>query len=352
MDLTRTFADRSCFVTGADGFLGSHLTEALVEAGADVHVFVRATSSGELRNIGHLRGRMTVHRGNLTDEHSIRLALKRVKKAQRDKLTVFHLGAQAHVGESWERPIETLEANTLGTAYLLQSLVDLDLDIFKVDTAGTSEEYGNPRDGHHVERDESGEPILHERSPTNPQSIYATAKLAADFLTMNYYDAYGLPGVVTRMFNNYGPRQNPRYVTGTIITQALARKEVVLGNLAPKRDFCFVTDGVRGHCHVAAKGRPGEVYCYGYGKNITMQQWADLILAVGEKGGFWKDRTLVTTKDRFRPGASDVMELKVGYRKLNELTGWTPLVHWEEGIARTIEWYAKNRDAWIGRVDW
>src|SRR4029079_7499460 len=101
--------------------------------------------------------------------------------------------------------------------------------------------------------DDAGALILHERSPINPKSVYATAKVAADFLTMNYHDAFGLPGVVTRMFNNYGPRQNPRYVTGTIITQALERPEVEHGHLDPLPDFCFCTDGVRGHLTVASR---------------------------------------------------------------------------------------------------
>ena len=109
---------------------------------------------------------------------------------------------------------------------------------------------------HHHDFDDAGSLILHERSPINPKSIYATAKVAADFLTMNYHDAFGVPGVVTRMFNNYGPRQNPRYVTGTIVTQALTRETIELGQLEPMRDFCFCTDGVRGHLTVAAHGFP------------------------------------------------------------------------------------------------
>ena len=125
---------------------------------------------------------------------------------------------------------------------------------------------------HHHDFDEQGGLILHERSPINPKSIYATAKVAADFLTMNYHDAFGVPGVVTRMFNNYGPRQNPRYVTGTIITQALARETIELGKLEPLRDFCFCTDGVRGHLTVAAHGTPGDVYVYGQGENISMDE--------------------------------------------------------------------------------
>ncbi len=139
------------------------------------------------------------------------------------------------MGESWHRPYETMMANTFGTLNLLQSIVDHGLELEKFDTAGTSEEYGNVRESvqHHHDFDELGSLILHERSPINPKSIYATSKVAADFLTMNYYDAYGVPAVVTRMFNNYGPRQNPRYVTGTIITQALLRDTIELGSLDP-----------------------------------------------------------------------------------------------------------------------
>ena len=200
-----------------------------------------------------------------------------------DKPYIFHLGAQAHVGESWHRPYETVMANTVGTLNLLQSVVDHGVELEKFDTAGTSEEYGNVRESvaHHHDFDERGGLILHERSPINPKSIYATAKVAADFLTMNYHDAYGVPGVVTRMFNNYGPRQNPRYVTGTIITQALTRPEVELGALEPLRDFCFTTDGVRGHLTVAAQGVPGDVYVYGQGENISMADWCELILDTG-----------------------------------------------------------------------
>jgi dTDP-glucose 4,6-dehydratase len=348
------FAGRTCLVTGADGFMGSHLTEALVHLDANVHAFVRATSSGALNNIGQLRNRLKVHFADLTDKTSVDYLVRELVDAP-DKPYVFHLGAQAHVGESWHRPYETVMANTLGTLNLLQSIVDHKLELEKFDTAGTSEEYGNVheemRDFHTFDEDESL--ILHERSPINPKSIYATAKVAADFLTMNYYDAYQVPGVVTRMFNNYGPRQNPRYVTGTIITQALERETIELGSLEPLRDFCFCTDGVRGHLTVAAQGIPGDVYVYGQGRNISMRDWADLILRVGRERGNWgDDREIVTTPLRVRPGSSEVMALRVGYEKLHRETGWEPRVSWEEGVAKTIAWYAENRDRWLGRVDW
>jgi len=358
-ELRRDFGDvyegRTCVVTGADGFMGSHLTDALVHIGADVTAFVRATSSGALNNIGHLRPQLKdVKFADLTDKTSIDYLIRDLARANH-KPYIFHLGAQAHVGESWHRPYETVMANTLGTLNLLQSVVDHGLELEKFDTAGTSEEYGNVREAvaHHHDYDELGSLILHERSPLNPKSIYATSKVAADFLTMNYHDAYGVPALVTRMFNNYGPRQNPRYVTGTIITQALEREQIELGQLEPLRDFCFCTDGVRGHLTVTAHGIPGDVYVYGQGENISMDEWAKLILRVGEEAGFWPaGREVVSTAARFRPGASEVMALRVGYDKLHQETGWQPRVSWEEGVRRTIAWYAASRDRWVGRVDW
>ena len=346
-DFGSAYTGRTVVVTGADGFMGSHLTEALVHLGANVHAFVRATSSGALNNIGHLRRQIMVEFADLTDRHSVDLLIRALGKAD-DPPYFLHLGAQAHVGESWHRPYETFMSN------LLQSIVDYGLEIEKFDTAGTSEEYGNVNEDvrHHHNFDDKGALILHERSPINPKSIYATSKVAADFLTMNYFDAYGVPGVVTRMFNNYGPRQNPRYITVPIITQALEREVLELGALDPLRDFCFCSDGVRGHLTVASKGKPGDVYVYGQGGNISMQDWADMILRIGKDRGYWGDREITSVAKRFRPGSSDVVALRVGYDKLHAETGWEPLVSWEEGVARCIDWYAAHRERWIGRVDW
>ena len=205
---------RTVLVTGGDGFVGSHLVEALLGYDANVHVLVRPTSSGMLHNTGHVQKKATIHRADLTDKQAILQTLK-ILKSFGDQAVIFHLGAQAHVGECWNRPYETLSANVLGVMNLLQSIVDLDMDVYRVDTAGSSEEYGNIREEMRDQYrfDDNGGLILDERSPVNPQSVYATAKVAADFLTRNYHAAYGVPTVVTRMFNNYGPRQSPRFIT-------------------------------------------------------------------------------------------------------------------------------------------
>jgi dTDP-glucose 4,6-dehydratase len=345
---------RPVLVTGADGFVGSHLTEKLLEYGAHVHVFVRATSSGMLHNLGAIQRKIQIHRGDLTDKQAIAVALQDLK-TDGNRPIIFHLGAQAHVGESWNRPYETFATNALGTLHLLQTIVDVDLDIYRLDTAGSSEEYGNVRkDVLDLYRfDESGGLILDERSPINPQSVYATSKVAADFLTRDFASAYGLPTIVTRMFNNYGPRQNPRFITGTIITQALSRDFVQLGYVLSKRDFCFVKDGARGHIYATLFGEPGNVYVYGHGSHISMLDWYKLIVRIGQEEGLWGELNLhADTEGRGRLGKSEVEELRVDYARLNQLTGWEPAYSWEDGLRETIQWYNKNRERWITRVDW
>ncbi len=353
-EIRKILKGRTVLITGADGFVGSHLTDKLLEFGADVHVLIRPTSSGMLHNIGHLQRKITIHKADITDKQAVRQSLLEIKKDGSSKSIIFHLAAQAHVGESWRRAYETFTTNAVGTLNLLQTMVDIRLNPYKVSFAGSSEEYGNvnPEFKSHYRFDKSGGLILDEKSPLNPQSIYATSKVAADFLFKNYFRAYGLAGVVARKFNNYGPRQNPRYVTATIITQALERKVIKLGYLGAKRDFTFVKDGALGHIHVALFGSPGEVYCFGFGRTIRIKDWLDLILSLGKKEGYWGRKKVVYEKKRGRLGKSEVEELRVDYSKLHRFTGWEPTYTWKRGLLETIKWYAENREKWMGRVDW
>ena len=353
-DIEKVLKKRTVLVTGADGFIGSHLTEELLEFGADVHVLVRPTSSGMLHNISHLQRKITIHKADITDKQAVRQSLLEIKKDGTKKSIIFHLAAQAHVGESWKRVYETFNCNTVGVINLLQSIVDIKLRPYKVSFAGSSEEYGNVNSElkDHYRFDKSGGLILDEKSHLNPQSIYATSKVAADFLFRNFFRAYNVPCVVARKFNNYGPRQNPRFVTATIITQALEKKTIKLGHLGAKRDFTFVKDGAMGHIHVALFGKPGEVYCFGFGKTIKIKDWLDLILSIGKKEGYWGEKKLIYEKERGRLGKSEVEELRVDYSKLHYFTGWEPMYDWKKGLRETIKWYAENKEKWIGRVDW
>lgn len=350
MELAEGFEDRTVFLTGAGGFVGSHIADQLVEMGADLHVCVHPVNG--LGKIRHLDRKVTIHRVDLGDRASVARAIETF--TDDEDVIVIHMAAQAHVGESWERPEETIRSNVAGTLNLLEELHRQDIDLFRFSYAGTSEEYGNPRKDmrEYYSYSDGGHVILDEQSPLNPESVYASSKVAGEHLALNYYDGYGLPVVILRMFNNFGPRQNPRYITGTVITQALEKNVVNLGNLKPKRDFTYVKDGARSHLNAALYGDAGERYVSGFGENITIRNWVNLILEIGKKEGYWGHVTIEQEEDRFRPGDSELQELLVDNSKLREETGWEPKTMWDDGIRRTIEWYTENKREWEGHTDW
>lgn len=350
MELKDGYEDRTVFLTGAGGFVGSHIADKLVQHGADVHATVHPVKG--VAKAKHIENGITVHRTDLSDKRSTRKAVEAV--ADDEDVIVIHMAAQAHVGESWERPYETVRDNTIGTLNLLDELESLDVDVFKFSYAGTSEEYGNPRDDmrEFYNYADDGTVLLDERAPLNPESIYASSKAAGEFLALNYHDGFGIPVVVMRMFNNFGPRQNPRYITGTVITQALERNVVELGNLKPKRDFTYVEDGAMSHLHAALYGDPGERYVAGMGENISMREWVNLILEVGREEGYWGKVTIEQRDDRYRPGDSELQELLVDPSKLESETGWKPNTEWRDGVRKTIQWYTENKQQWSGHTDW
>ena len=230
--------------------------------------------------------------------------------------------------------------NVVGTLNLLQSIVDHGLEIEKLDTAGTSEEYGNPREAvaHHHDFDPEGGVIFHERSPINPKSVYATSKVAADFLTMNYHDAFGVPGVVTRMFNNYGPRQNPRFVTGTIITQALERSarraraaRAAARLLLLHRRRPRPPDGRRArHPRRRLRLRPGREHLDArLGRADPARRRGGRPLARRPRARQRRRRATARAPARCSRSRSAT-------RSSQRETGWQPLVSWEDGVRQTI----------------
>lgn len=352
--IEETLRERVVLVTGATGFIGSHLTEALVRLGTRVHIFVRASSRGLQNFDPETLEAVTVHWGNLTDPYSVRKAIQRISRAASSPPVIFHLAAQAHVGESWERPVETFMNNTLATLHLLQAVVETGLELYRFDLAGTSEEFGNVNEDQRsfYRFREGGGVVFDERSPVNPQSPYATSKVAADFLGKNYWQAYGLPVVGTRMFNNFGPRQSPRYFTATIITQALLRDKVLMGNPDATRDYTYVLDGVRGHLYAAVFGKPGRTYTYGFGQDISNRAWAEMIVAVGQSMGAWGEKTIGVDPARFRPGESEIRRLGGDASRFSRETGWIPRYAREEALRETIAYYRDNRARWFGMQDW
>ena len=345
------FAGRPALVTGADGFLGSQLVDGLVELGADVHAVVRASSRTALRNITTEPDRITVHAVDLTDYEAV-LAAVRALSATTEPAYVFHLGAQVHVGESWRRPYETVQVSTRGTLNVVEALVMTGCSVEKVEVAGTSEVYGpfdaDRRDQYRL--DDDGCVVLDETAPLNPGSIYATAKLAANFLALNYHDAYGVPCLVARTFHTFGPRQTPQTVTGRVIARALIGEPISLGPVAPRRDFSYSVDTMRARLHLALTGRPGEVYCVGRGEAVSIGDWGRLIVDTGIAAGFWGEQEITTVGDDDRPGTRQDA-IRSDTAKLRSDTGWLPVIDQAEALRRTIAWYATYPDRWLDRVD-
>jgi dTDP-glucose 4,6-dehydratase len=351
--LRAVYEGRRVLVTGGTGFIGSHLVEELIRLGSEVHIFARAGARPITALPAEAMSGLHVHWGNLTDHYSVRQAVHALANSPRRPM-IFHLGAQAHVAESWQRPVETLDVNVYGTLYLLQAVLDENIDLKMFDLAGTSEEFGNVDDVLRRAYDfrEDGGVIWSERSPVNPQSPYASSKVAADFLCRNYFAGYGVPTLTTRMFNNFGPRQSPRYITGTVITQALTRDVIEIGNTSATRDFTYVLDGARGHLHAAAFGEPGGSYVFGYGEEIEVLDWTNLILEIGSEMGVWGEKSIKVNPERERPGHTEVVRLGVDYDTFAKQTGWQPSITRREGIKRTIEYFHARRESWQGMPDW
>jgi NAD dependent epimerase/dehydratase len=311
---------KKVLVTGAGGFIGSHLVESLVELGADVRALIRYNSAGTKGwlSISNMKDHFEVFPGDIRDIESISRAVKGID-------TVFHLAALIAIPYSYLAPGSYVQTNVVGTFNLLQA--SRDSDVATVVHTSTSEVYGTAQ---RVPIDES--------HPLQAQSPYSASKIAADKLSEAFWRSFGLKVVIIRPFNTYGPRQSARAVIPTIISQVLKKDEVYLGRLDPTRDLTYVTDTVRGLIRGAEVPElAGEVINLGTGKEISIGDLAQLI--VSQIG---KNVPIRSDDARLRPDQSEVYRLCSDNTKARNLMEWKPLVTLEQGLTQTIQWIQEN----------
>ena len=314
-------------VTGADGFIGSHLTEALVRGGASVTALAQYNSFDSAGWLDELpdpeRREIRVVRGDVRDAEFVRRLLE-------GQEVVFHLAALIAIPFSYEAPASYVATNVLGTVNVLEAARAA--EIRRVVHTSTSEVYGTARTT----------PIT-EDHPLVGQSPYAASKMAADMFALSFHRAYGLPVTILRPFNTYGPRQSERAVIPTLLRQALdPRCDVIrVGDLTPERDFNFVEDTVRAFLALAAEpdGCIGQVYNAGSGRMVRVGDVLELVRAVTGT-----TKPVVTEDARKRPAASEVMVLMADSTRLCAATGWAPETSLEVGLRRTAEWWTQRLD--------
>ncbi len=307
-------------VTGAGGFIGSALTEALAGKGYDVKAFVRYNSANNRGWLEHsmCRNDIEIVSGDIRDYDS-------VYKAMSGCDSVFHLAALIGIPYSYVSPLAYIKTNVEGTYNVLESSKNLNLE--NVIITSTSETYGTAK---YVPIDEN--------HPVFGQSPYSASKIAADNLALSYYLSFGTPVKVVRPFNTYGPRQSARAVIPSIIIQALKGLKLKIGNTAPTRDFTFVGDTVSGFISIFKSGKlTGEVTNIGNNFEISVR---DLIAEISTLMNV--ELTADTDNSRIRPEKSEVERLWCDNRKIVENTGWRPSVGFREGLEKTIDWLKEN----------
>ena len=310
-------------VTGAGGFIGSHLAEELVRQGEDVRAFVRYNSRDERGLLEELpkdiQNQIEVVPGDLKDPDGVKKAVQGCHK-------IFHLGALIAIPYSYVHPFDFIQTNVVGTAHLLNACLNHET-LDRIVLTSTSEVYGTAQ---YIPID--------EKHPLQAQSPYAASKIAADKLAESYHLSFGLPIATIRPFNTFGPRQSLRAIIPTIISQAIDGKGIRLGNLKPRRDFLFVRDTVQGFVQVGrCEEAVGKVINIGAGADISIEELVKKILDQMGKG-----MEIEVEDRRIRPEKSEVMQLLSDTRLAKELFGWAPRYPLEDGLKETIEWYRKN----------
>ncbi len=315
---------KKVLVTGAEGFIGSHLVERLVQLGASVRAMVLYNSfnhHGWLESLpDDVKAHVEIVLGDVRDDVSVSNAVKGTE-------IVFHLAALIAIPYSYQAPASYVDTNIKGTLNILQAVREH--GVARMVHTSTSETYGT---AHYVPID--------EEHPLQGQSPYSASKIGADMMALSYFLSFGTPVAVIRPFNTYGPRQSARAVIPTIISQLLAGyTELKLGSLEPTRDLNFVKDTVEGFIKVAESPKAlGTVINIGAGKEISVGDLAQKIIALtGQRA------TIIADSQRKRPEGSEVFRLCADTRKAFDLTGWQPTYSLDQGLLETIAWIESNQ---------
>lgn len=310
-------SQQTVLVTGAGGFIGSHLVEGLVAEGARVRALIKYNSRNDWGNIERLAPEVREHveilSGDITDPFFVRQAVQGCQ-------TVFHLAALIGIPYSYIAPQHYVSVNVQGTLNVLEACRSEGVQ--KLVHTSTSEAYGTARYA-----------PIDEAHPLQGQSPYSASKIAADKMAESYFLSFDLPVATIRPFNTFGPRQSARAFIPTVISQALQKGEIRVGSLDPKRDFNYVKDTVQGFLRVAEKGAPGEVYNIGSGTTWSMQQTVEEILSLLGK----PDLPVMEEAQRIRPEKSEVQLLLCNSEKARGQLGWSPRYSFREGLAETVE---------------
>jgi len=317
-------------VTGADGFIGSHLTEALVKEGVRVKALSYYNSFnnwGWLEAIDCLR-KIEILTGDVRDPHYC-------KKITKEVDVIFHLASLIAIPYSYMAPDSFVDTNIKGTLNICQAA--LENKCARVIHCSTSEVYGTAK---YVPIDEN--------HPLQPQSPYSATKIAADAIAMSFYYTYGLPVTIARPFNTYGPRQSARAVIPTIITQLLSgKKEIKLGSLHPTRDLVYVKDTVRGFIEISKSKRTlGETINIATQNDISIGNLSSMIISMINPKATIKPDTI-----RVRPSKSEVQRLLGSNKKIQSITKWKPTYSLEAGLAETIEWFRDSNNLMRYKAD-
>jgi NAD dependent epimerase/dehydratase len=322
-----SFKAKKVLVTGAGGFIGSHLTERLIDLGTHVRAFVRYNSRNDWGLLESLTkdklSEVEIVLGDLRDGEAVRQAADTVD-------IIFHLGSLIAIPYSYVHPRETIETNVMGTLNVMAAANKAGVE--RVVHTSTSEVYGTAQ---YVPID--------ERHPLQGQSPYSASKIAADKIAESFHRSFGLPVSTIRPFNTFGPRQSARAVIPTIITQALAPgTTMVLGSLRPTRDYTYVDDTVQGFIKVAESDHSvGETINIGSNFEISI---GDIAKKVIDAIGVSKQISLDV--NRVRPENSEVERLWCDNTKAKRLLEWEPRVSFEEGLSRTIQWISAHRHSY------